>query len=305
MKFFILFLLALTFDLHAAEEGSATLPDNPPMAINDDEASLAPDDNQETDSALKEKESRYVVVSQKNSSPLMMFSEKENSEKKPLSADDLTQQERRNFEPQDSSAAISRNPNPAAISEKRNSTSSKLTLPEPCLLLFKTLTYCPRCKKWHTVANISKKQLPQILFVKNREIDLWHPLYREDKQPSNSLLQRATSPSRASVGQRNFQFVDDDGEQVLHHSNPTTGALEKSSFQDPINALPALSYWSSILLQTRSLMPDALAYSLLIRTLEEEENTLQWRTLMQKNEKTPLLPKGAAHTSYSSTSTES
>ncbi len=306
MKFFILFLLALTFDLHAAEEGSATLPDNPPMAINDDEASLAPDDNQETDSALKEKESRYVVVSQKNSSPLMMFSEKENSEKKPLSADDLTQQERRNFEPQDSSAAISRSPNLAAISEKRNSTSPKPTLPETSSLLFKTLIYCPGCKQWHTASNIPKKQLPQILFMKNRETTFWHPVYRQDEQPASSLLQRALLPSRASIDQRNFQFVvADDGEQVLHHSNPTTGALEKSSFQDPINALPALSYWSSILLQTRSLMPDALAYSLVIRTLEEEENTLQWRTLMQKNEKTPLLPKGAAHTSYSSTSTES
>ncbi|MBX9577665.1 MAG: hypothetical protein K2W97_04195 [Chthoniobacterales bacterium] len=311
MKFFIPFLLAFTFALHATEEGSTTLPENPPMAINDDEASLTLNNDQETDPALKEKESRYVVISQKNSSPLMVFLNKENPEKKPLSADDLTQQQRRNFEPQDSSAAISRSPNPATISEKRNSTSPKPTLPEPSSLLFKTLSYCPGCKKWHTAANISKKQLPQILFMKKKETTFWDPVYRQDEQPASSLRQSALlqsmdpSPSRESIERKNFQFVTDDhGEQALHHLNPITGALEKSSFEDPINALPAISYCASILLQTRSLMPDTLAHFFLMRALEQNQNTLKTIPLVSENEKTPLLPRGIAPTTYSSTSTE-
>lgn len=312
MKLFFLFLLAITFTLHAAEEGSATLPDNSPTAINDAEASLTSDNDQETDPSFKEKESRYVVVSQKNSSPLMMFSEKgkENSEKKPLSVEDLTEQQRRNSEPQNSSAAISRSPNPAAISEKRNSASSKPTLPELCSLLFKTLIYCPGCKQWHTAANISKKTLNQVLLIKNPKTDFWHPVYHENPTtPQDSSLQKFflqfmdQSSSKTSIEKRNFQFItDSENEQVLYHADPITGTLKKSGFQDPINALPAFSYWTSFLLQARSLMPDSLAHSLLIRTLEQEQNTLQSPPPVQKNEKTPLLPKGVVPTGYSSIS---
>ena len=299
MKFFIPFLLALTFSLHAAQEDSTTLPENPSTAINDDEASFSPDNDQETDLPLKEKENRYIVVSQKNSSPLMMFSEKENSEKKPLSVKNLTEQQRKNSEYQDPSAAITRSPHSAAISETGNNTPSKPILPELSSLLFKTLIYCPNCKQWQTGANISKKQLPQILFIKNEKTDFWHPLYCQNEQTASSL------PSRASIGQKKFQFVVDAyGEKTLHHPNPTTGVLEKSFFQDPINELPSISYWTYFLLQTHSLMPDALAHSLLTHALEQEQNTLKTIALVQKNEKNPLLPKGVVPTSYFSTSTE-
>ena len=135
----------------------------------------------------------------------LLFSEKENSQKKPLSVKNLIEQQRRNSEPQDPSVAISRSRHPAAISEKENSTSSKTTLPEPPSLLFKTLIYCPGCKQWHTATNISKKQLPQILFIKNQKIGFWDPVYRQDEQPTSSLLQRTLlqfmdpSPSRESI----------------------------------------------------------------------------------------------------------
>ncbi len=332
MKFFILFLLTLTLNLHTAEEINPTLFDDSPTSINNDETSLTqifhhsrdekaakadgltPDNDPEQDPS--EKESRYVVVSQKNPSPLMMLFPTSKGGKKDIKEQSLqdrnrAEQQRRIDDSSNSSAAIVRSPYPAAITEKRNNSSSQLTSSESASLLFKTLIYCPGCKQWHTAANISKQKLPQILLIKNQEMNFWHPVCRQDEEPTTSLFQRtlllftAQSPLRTSTEKINFQFlIDRHGEEVLHHSNPSTGELQKSSFQDPINTLPVLSHWAFILLQSRSFMPDPLIHSLLIRSLTEAQNILKTTPPVEQNERTPLLKKDSVPTTYSSTFVE-
>ena len=287
----------------------------PAFAVERDEISgLTPDNDQEKD--LSEKENRYVVVSQKKFSPLLMLfpiskGEKKDIKEQPLQDRNRAEQQRRIDDSSNSSAVIVRSPYPATITEKRNSSSSQLTSVESTSLLFKTLIYCPGCRQWHSAANISKQQLPQILFIKNQETNFWHPVCRQDEQPTTSLFQRTlllfTTQSllRVSIEKISFQLlIDRYGEEVLYHSNPTTGELQKSSFQDPINTLPVLSHWAFILLQSRSFMPNPLIHSLLISSLTEAQNALKTTPPVEQNEKTPLLKKESVPTTYSSTFVE-
>ncbi|MBM3857161.1 MAG: hypothetical protein FJ390_04275 [Verrucomicrobia bacterium] len=312
--FFILFLLLFTFSIHAIEQDNITLPDNPPTALKEDDVLLTSDTDQETDSSLEKKESRYVVTSNQTCSPLMMLgrptSEKDPAGKK-ISPTNLLEQQQRITASTDPSAQMNRSSNPATLSENRNNFLSKSTLPQQqASALFKTLIYCPGCKQWHTGLSVSKKPLPQILFMWNPQTSSWHPLYRKDQQSSSSLLQRAVSSLTGepflekAVESRVFQLLaspHNKDEEILYHAHSITGALEKSTFYDPINALPALSYLSRTLLQTHSRLPDSVIHFFLVLS-EQKQRRPKALPPVGETEKSPLLPKNLVPINYSSIS---
>ncbi len=310
-KIFILFLLLLNFSLLAIGEIPSPLSAPTSEVITDHEDDQCADN--ESDPSLKKKDCRCTIVAQNISSPLMMFSrpkleeEKNASSKNQFSTADFSAQQRRNIGSQSSSLAISRSQKLTTVSENKSGSLLKPALPQEASSLFRTLIYCPGCKQWHTAANISKQPLPQILFVKNLQTGYWNPIHREDQKSKTSLLQKALPyfSFSSSIGEKNFQLLPDSYQQdVLHHINPSTGKLEKSLFQDPINQLPDFTDWIAILLQLRPLIPDSIAQPLIMRILAQKQHVLPATSLAGVTERTLLLPKDAIPISYSSTSTQ-
>ncbi len=311
-NFFVLFVLLITCSLHAVEKESYTPLDAPSIISNTDEADEYLD--QEPDPSLEKQESLYVIVSKKNSSPLMMFPHPITEGKKDIFAHkstlDFSTQCPKNCAVKNPSSEVNRSSTPAALTEKRNDLPFQSTLLTQPSSLIQTLIYCPGCKQWHKADDISKQRLPQILFIKNLQKGYWHPICRKDQTSKTLLLQKAllqdTSflPVPRSTEKNFYLIINSDQKVVLYHLCPATGILEKSSFQDPINELPIFSHWASILLQAHPILSNYLIHGFFMHALEHEKNILESCFSKEAMEKTPLLPKGIAPINYSSISTE-
>lgn len=304
-KIFSLLFLISTCLLHSSEDTDLTaLPtDDTPilaesdMALIDNEGSSCANDDQDKDLFSKEKEEQYVVVSRSSCSPLILFGRAKSEpiehqkEERNLRANFLAPGQR-NTQFSDPSSKVPRSQTPAAVTEKTMHNPSPTVLRNETSSLFKTATYCPSCKTWHTQPNLSQALLPQILFIKKPQTTLWSPLYRKDRGFERSLVQKATASlaSLPVLEQKFFYFIPDAyNQEVLHHMNLQTKKLEESSLDDPLHQIPHLCYTSRLLLQARSLLPEAIIYSCLLY-LEGLQQKQKNEPLILDNETSPLVP---------------